>query len=90
MKIIFGALIMIALNSHVMAYDRNQSTGEEWRQQRETAETLRMEQAAKQREAEYNNQMQQLERQQKIQQQEKEWRQRQLEVEQYRLWLWTR
>jgi 3-hydroxyacyl-CoA dehydrogenase len=90
MKIIFAALITVALSSRVMAYDRNQSMGEEWRQQRETAEMQRIEEAARQREAERNNQMQQIERQQKIEQRENEWRQRQLEVEQYRLWLWTR
>ncbi|MDQ3186366.1 MAG: hypothetical protein M3Q16_07940 [Pseudomonadota bacterium] len=90
MKAFFAALIACTLTSQVIAYDRNRSIGEEWQQQRGTAEMQRIEEAARQRESEYNNRMQQLDRQQKIQQQENEWRQRQLDLEQYRLWLWTR
>jgi hypothetical protein len=90
MKAIFAAITVCALISQVNAYDRNRSLGEEWRGQREPAEMQRIEEAARQRESEHNNRIQQLERQQKIQQQEEEWRKRQLEVEQYRLWLWTR
>lgn len=90
MKAIFAALTACALTSHVVAYDRNRSIGEEWQQQRGTAEMQRIEEAARQRESEHSTRMQQLDRQQKIQQQENEWRQRQLELEQYRLWLWSR
>ena len=90
MKAISAALIACALTSQVSAYDRNRSIGEEWQRQRETAEFQRIEEAARQRESEHNNRMQQLDRQQKIHQQENEWRQRQLELEQYRLWPWKR
>jgi hypothetical protein len=90
MKAIFAVLTAAALSSQVIAYERNRSIGEKWQQQHETAEMQRIEQAAKQRETEHNNRMQQLDRQQKMQQQENESRQRQLELEQYRLWLWTR
>jgi uncharacterized protein YaiL (DUF2058 family) len=90
MKVIFAALSAFALASHAQVYDRNRSIGEEWQQQRESAEMQRIDQAAKQREREHNNRMEQLERQQKIQQQEHEWRQKQLEMEQLRLWIWSR
>jgi hypothetical protein len=90
MKVIFAALSAFALTSHAQVYDRNRSIGEEWQQQRESAEMQRIDQAARQRESEHNNRMEQLEGQQKIQQQEKEWRQRQLELEQLRLWIWSR
>ncbi|SCY57294.1 hypothetical protein SAMN05216420_10923 [Nitrosospira sp. Nl5] len=90
MKALFAALTACALTSQAIAYDRNRSIGEEWQQQRGTAETQRIEEAARQRESEHNARMQQLDRQQKIQQQENEWRQRQLELEQNRLWLWSR
>lgn len=90
MKVIFAALSAFALVGHAQVYDRNRSVGEEWQQQRESAEMRSIEQAAKQRESEYQNRIEQLERQQKIQQQEYERRQRQLELEQLRLWLWSR
>lgn len=89
MKAIFAALTACALTSPVIAYDRNRSIGEEWQQQRGTAEMQRIEDAARQRENEHNTRMQQLDRQQKIQQEENERRRRQLDQEQYRLWLWT-
>ena len=90
MKAIFVALTACALTSEVIAYDRNRSMGEEWQQQRGTADMQRMEEAARQRESEHNTRMQQLDRQQKIFQLENERRQRQLELEQYRIWLWTK
>ena len=90
MKAMFVVLTACALTSEVIAYDRNRSMGEEWQQQRGTADMQRMEEAARQRESEHNTRMQQLDRQQKIFQLENERRQRQLELEQYRIWLWTK
>lgn len=90
MKAIFVAIVAFALSSQAIAYDRNRSIGEEWQQQRGTAESQRIEEAVRQRESEHNARMQQLDRLQKARQQENEWRQRQLDVEQYRLWLWSR
>ena len=90
MKAIFVALTACALTSEVIAYDRNRSMGEEWQQQRGTADMQRIEEAARQRESEHNTRMQQLEREQKIFREESERRQRQLELEQYRPWLWKR
>lgn len=90
MKAIFAVLTACALTSEVIAYDRNRSMGEEWQQQRGTADVQRIEEAARQRESEHNTRMQQLDRQQKIHQEESERRQRQLELEQYRIWLWTK
>lgn len=90
MKAVFAALIACALTGQADAYDHNRSMGEEWQRQRETAEFQRIEEAARQRESDHNNRMQQLDQQLKTQQQENEWRQRQLELEQYRPWLWTR
>lgn len=87
MKAIFAVLTACALTSEVIAYDRNRSMGEEWQQQRGTADVQRIEEAARQRESEHNTRMQQLDRQQKIHQEESERRQRQLELEQYRIWL---
>jgi hypothetical protein len=89
MKAIFAALIACALTSEVIAYDRNRSMGEEWQQQRGTADMQRIEEAARKRESEHNTRMQQLDRQQKIHQEESERRQKQLDLEQYRIWLWT-
>lgn len=89
MKAIFAVLIACSLTSQVIAYDRNRSIGEEWQQQRGTAEMQRIEEAARQRESDHNTRMQQLDRQQKIQQEENERRRRQIDQEQFRLWLWT-
>ena len=90
MKAMFVVLTACALTSEVIAYDRNRSMGEEWQQQRGTADMQRIEEAARQRESEHNTRMQQLEREQKIFREESERRQRQLELEQYRIWLWTK
>lgn len=90
MKAIFAALTVAALSTQVIAYEGNRSIGEEWQKQYETADTQRIDEAAKQREAEHNNRMRELGGQQKMQQREKEWRQRQIESEQIRLWLWSR
>jgi hypothetical protein len=89
MKAIFAALMTCALTSEAIVYDRNRSIGEEWQQQRGTADAQRIEEAARQRESEHNTRMQQLERQQKVFREENELRQRQLELEQYRLRLWS-
>lgn len=85
MKTIFAALTLAALSTQAMAYDYNQSKADEWEQRHGTAETQRIEEAARKRQIEHNDRMRQLEHQQRIQQQESEWRQRQLEAEQYRL-----
>ena len=90
MKTIFVVLTACALAGEVIAYDRNRSIGEEWQLLRGTADMQRIEEAARQRENEHNTRMQQLDRQQKIHQEESERRQRQLELEQYRIWLWTK
>ncbi len=90
MKVIFAVLTACALTGEVIAYDRNRSIGEEWQQQWGTTDMQRIEEAARRRESEHNTRMQQLDRQQKIYQEENERRQRQLELEQYRIWLWTK
>ncbi|SCX61788.1 hypothetical protein SAMN05720354_1295 [Nitrosospira sp. Nsp1] len=90
MKTIFAVLTACALTGEVIAYDRNRSIGEEWQLLRGTEDMQRIEEAARQRESEHNTRMQQLDRQQKIHQEESERRQKQLELEQYRIWLWTK
>lgn len=90
MKTICAALSLVALSGEAMGYDYNRSMGNEWGQQRETAETQRIEEAARQREFEHKKRMQQLEDQQRMQQQENERWQRQIEAEERRLWLWGR
>lgn len=89
MKAVFAALTVAALSTQAIAYDRNQSIGEE-RQQRHQTDMHRFEEAAKQREAEHSNRMRELDRQQSMQEREKERQQRQIESEQLRLWLWSR
>ena len=88
MKTICTALLLVAMSSKAMGYDYNRSMGNERRQERETTETLRIEEAARQREFEHKKRMQQLEYQQQVQQQENERWQRQIEAEERRLWLW--
>lgn len=90
MKTICAALSLVALTGEAIAYDYNRSMGNEWGQQRETAEMQRIEEAARQREFEHKKRMQQLEHQQRMQQQENERWQRQIEAEERRLWLWGR
>ncbi|HKX53429.1 MAG TPA: hypothetical protein VJM47_06465 [Nitrosospira sp.] len=88
MKTICAALLLVAMCGEAMGYDYNRSMGNERGQQGETTETLRIEEAARQREFEHKKRMQQLEHQQRMQQQENERWQRQIEAEERRLWLW--
>jgi hypothetical protein len=83
-----AALLLVVMCGEAMGYDYNRSMGNEWGQQRETAETLSIEEAARQREFGHKKRMQQLEHQQQMQQQENERWQRQIEAEERRLWLW--
>jgi hypothetical protein len=82
--IIAAATLAAVLSGSAMAYDFKQSLTDEWEQRRQLSETQRIEQAAKYRQMELNERMDRLEYQQRIERQNDEWRQRQLEADNYR------
>lgn len=70
------------LSSEALAYDALSGVERDW-QRHDMAEMQRIDQAARYRRMELDTRMQQLERRDKIERSDNEWRQRQLEAEQY-------
>jgi hypothetical protein len=84
MKTIIAAIALAGLSSQAIAYDFKQSMGYEWEQRRQLSEMQRIDQAVRYRQMELNDRMQQLEQRERIDRQNDEWRQRQLEADNYR------
>jgi hypothetical protein len=82
--VIAAAALAAVLNSQAMAYDFKQSLTDEWEQRRQLSEMQRIEQAARYRQMELKDRMDRMEYQQRIDRQNDEWRQRQLEADNYR------
>ena len=72
------------MSTQAAAYDLQRSMSDEWEQRRQTSEMQRIEQAARYRQMELNDRMQDLERRERIERSDNDWRQRQLEAENYR------
>lgn len=84
MKTIIAAAALAVLSSQVLAYDFKQSMPDEWEQRRQLSEMHRIEQAARYRQMELNDRMQQLEQRGRVERSDNEWRQRQMEADNYR------
>jgi hypothetical protein len=82
--VIAAAALGGVLSSQAMAYDFKQSMTDEWEQRRQLSEMQRIEQAARYRQMELNDRMQQLEQRERVERSDNEWRQRQLEADNYR------
>lgn len=85
MKKTLAAFTLAMLSSHAAAYDAMSGIERDWQRHRDMAEMQRIDQAARYRQTELNDRMQQLERRERIERSDNEWRVRQLEAEQYRL-----
>jgi hypothetical protein len=66
MKTIIAAVALAVLSSQAIAYDFKQSVADEWEQRRQLSEMQRIDQAARYRQMELNDGMQQLEQRERV------------------------